>query len=335
MATNVQVPRRKFGNTGVEVSVIGLGCMGMSEFYGPAEEDESFKVIELCLQHGINFFDTADAYGVGRNEELLGKAIKKFGREKFFIATKFGIVRDPDGSWKGLSGKPEYVKKACEASLKRLGIDYIDLYYLHRLDQSTPIEDTVGAMAELVKEGKVKYLGLSEVGPENLRRASKIHPITALQSEYSLWSTDIEDKIIPTCRELGIAIVPYSPLGRGLLTGQIKSIDDLAADDWRRANPRFQPEHFQKNIELVKKIEEFSKQKGCTPSQLALAWVLSNGQDMFPIPGTKRVKYLLENIGAVNVKFTEEELKALRSILSTIPVSGDRYSDMSSIKNAL
>jgi aryl-alcohol dehydrogenase-like predicted oxidoreductase len=276
------------------------------------------------LKWDLFFLDTADMYGVGKNEALVGKAIKG-QRDKFIIATKFGNVRDEKGNYLGINGTPEYVKKACDASLQRLDIDCIDLYYQHRVDANTPIEETVGAMAELVKEGKVRYLGLSEASPETIRKAHAVHPITALQTEYSLWSRDVEDEILPVCRELGIGFVPYSPLGRGFLTGQIKVFNDLAEDDYRRFSPRFQGENFEKNLHLVKKIEELAQQKGCIAAQLALAWLLAQGNDIVPIPGTKRRKYLEENIGSLQVMLTKEELKAIDEIAPKGVAAGERY----------
>jgi len=308
----------------VEISILGLGCMGMSEFYGETNEQESFATLDASLSNGINFFDTADMYGKGANEILLGKWLKGKRREDIIIATKFGVSRDEQtGTISGVFGSREYVKKCCYASLQRLGVDYIDLYYQHRVDPNTPIEETVAAMAELVKEGKVRYLGLSEASADIIRRAHKVHPISALQSEYSLWSTEVEQEIIPTCRELGITFVAYSPLGRGFLTGQIKTFDDLDPTDWRRNNPRFKGENFAKNMELVKKIEEIAKEKGCKSSQLALSWVLS--KDVVPIPGTKRLNYLLENVESLNVKITEEEHNKINQILKEFTVSGTRY----------
>jgi len=318
----------ELGKTGVKVSQLGLGCMGMSEFYGAADEEESMKVLNISIDAGVDFLDTADAYGAGENEKLLAKILKT-RRKEIFICTKFGFMRGEDKSWKGINGKPEYVKQACEASLKRLQVDYIDLYYLHRVDPETPIEDTVRAMAELVKEGKVKYIGLSEVSAATLRKAHAIHPIAALQSEYSLWSLDVETDIIPTCRELGISLVAYSPLGRGFLTGQIKKFEDLAVDDWRRSNPRFQGENFSKNLELVHQLEQIAKKKGCTASQLALAWVMAQGDDIIPIPGTKRVKYQQENLGALTVKLTREEVDHIGKLARTIEIKGTRYTEQS------
>jgi aryl-alcohol dehydrogenase-like predicted oxidoreductase len=298
--------------------------MGMSEFYGSGDEAESIATIHRAIELGVTFLDTADMYGVGRNEELVGRAIAD-RRDKVVLATKFGNVRAPNGERLGISGKPDYVRQACEASLRRLKVDVIDLYYQHRVDPETPIEDTVGAMADLVREGKVRYLGLSEAGPQTIRRAHAVHPITALQTEYSLWSRDPEDEILPTVRELGIGFVPYSPLGRGFLTGQIKSVDDLATDDFRRNSPRFQGENFQKNLDLVREIEAMAREKGCAPSQLALAWVLAQGNNIVPIPGTKRRRYLEENVGALNVTLTTDDLARIDRIIPPGAAAGTRY----------
>ena len=317
----------KLGHSSISIPALGLGCMGMSDFYGTRNDEKSIAVIHRALDLDMNFLDTADVYGIGRNEELVGRALKG-RRDRVVLATKFGNVREPDGRWVGVNGRPEYVREGCDASLKRLNFEHIDLYYQHRVDRSAPIEETIGAMSRLIEEGKVRCLGLSEASPATIRRAHKTHPISALQTEYSLWTRDPEDEILPTCRALGITFVAYSPLGRGFLSGRIKSIDDLAPDDWRRNMPRFQGGNFDKNLELVRHIEGLAAKKKCSPSQLALAWVLAQGKDIVPIPGTTSQKHLEENLGALGISFTPEELARIDEIAPQGVASGARYPEM-------